>query len=50
MMAAAMGHADVVKLLFAAKADVNVKDENGKTAFDRAKTDEIKALLNGVKR
>ena len=50
MMAAAMGHAKVVHLLIDAGADVSVKDENGKTAFDLAKTDEIKALLNGVKR
>lgn len=39
---------ECVKALLAAKADVNAKDKDGKTAADVAKTDEIKELLKAA--
>ena len=36
MCAAALGKADVCKILIEAGADVNAKDSNGKTALDYA--------------
>ena len=38
-------HTEVVKALLAAGADKTMKTERGRTAFDYARTEEIKALL-----
>jgi len=43
--AAARGHTDVVELLIAHGADVNAIDITGKTPIDRAKGEDVEALL-----
>lgn len=45
MVAVAHGHADVVKVLIAAGANVSAKDAAGRTAADMAMNDEVKAAL-----
>ena len=45
MYAASNGNADNVRVLIALGADVNARDENRITAFSRARSPEIKALL-----
>ena len=45
MMACTLGHAEIVKVLLAAGADVDAKDKHGNTALDYSKTDEISNLL-----
>jgi len=39
------GHKEVAELLIAAGADVNARDEDGKTPFDVASNDETADLL-----
>ena len=48
MWAAMNGCADHVRALTKARVNVNVRDNQGKTALDYAKTDEIKALLKAL--
>ena len=48
MRAAKGENMDAVRLLLAAKADVNARDKDGKTALDVARTDEIKELLKAA--
>ena len=45
MNAARKGFVDIIKALLSAKADINLKDKDGKTALDYAATEEIKILL-----
>ena len=45
MQAALKGDADAVKALIEAGADVNAEDNDGNTALDVAKTDEVKEVL-----
>jgi ankyrin repeat protein len=45
MLASFHGHTNVVKLLLNKKADFNIRDINGYTAYDLTTTDEIKKLL-----
>ena len=44
------GHVDIVRLLLNNKADINLQNKDGKTAYDLAQTDEIKNLLKENKK
>ena len=45
MWAASFGYADIVQALLAAGADPTIVNNEGKTALDLAKTDEISTIL-----
>ena len=45
MIASSIGHFNIVKYLVKNGADVNLKDESGKTALDYVKTYEIRQFL-----
>ena len=45
MIASSHGHLNVVEYLIRREADVNIKDDSGKTALDYAKTPEIREVL-----
>jgi ankyrin repeat protein len=45
MNASQRGHTKIVKLLLNKNSDVNLQNNNEKTAYNLAKSDEIKELL-----
>ena len=45
MNASYNGHLKIVKFLIENGADINIKNNDGKTALDLAKTEEIKKVL-----
>lgn len=47
MLAADLGSADMVRLLLAAGADRSLRNQEGRTALDRARTEEVRRLLLG---
>jgi ankyrin repeat protein len=50
MTASFYGRTNVVKELLNNKADINLQSNDGKTAYDLAKTNEIKNLLKEYKK
>ena len=45
ILASINGHTDIVRMLVEKGADLNVKDNRGQTAADKAKNQEIKQIL-----
>ena len=48
LKAALEGNTDIVKALVDAGADITIKNKNGKTALDCAKSDEIRKILQNA--
>ena len=45
MCASQYGHKEIVQLLLDFNADIDLKDNKGKTAFDLAETEEIREMI-----
>jgi ankyrin repeat protein len=45
MMAAELGHAEVVEMLIGRGADASARDRSGKTAFDLATDADVRRIL-----